>query len=68
MPDVILADQLARWRRQRTAPLILELDLTEGIAEGPPADPVSAVLSMRRSRVADVLDGLRRAQIGRAHV
>ncbi|HEY7012728.1 MAG TPA: signal peptide peptidase SppA [Streptosporangiaceae bacterium] len=62
MPDVILADQLARWRRQRTAPLILELDLTEGIAEGPPADPVSAVLSMRRSRVADVLDGLRRAR------
>ena len=62
MPDVIIADQLARWRRQRTAPLILELDLTEGIAEGPPADPVSAVLSMRRSRVADVLDGLRRAR------
>jgi protease-4 len=62
MPDVIIADQLARWRRQRTAPLILELDLTEGIAEGPPADPVSAVLSMRRSRVADMLDGLRRAR------
>jgi protease-4 len=62
MPDVIIADQLARWRRQRTAPLILELDLTEGIAEGPPPDPVSAVLSMRRSRVADVLDGLRRAR------
>ncbi len=62
MPDVIIADQLARWRRQRTAPLILELDLTDGIAEGPPADPVSAVLSMRRARVADVLDGLRRAR------
>ena len=62
MPDLIIADQLARWRRQRTAPLILELDLTEGIAEGPPADPVSAVLSMRRPRVADVLDGLRRAR------
>jgi protease IV len=62
MPDLMIADQLARWRRQRTAPLILELDLTEGIAEGPPADPVSAVLSKRRSRVADMLDGLRRAR------
>ena len=62
MPDLMIADQLARWRRQRTAPLILELDLTEGIGEGPPADPVSAVLSMRRARVADLLDGLRRAR------
>jgi protease-4 len=62
MPDFMIADQLARWRRQRTAPLILELDLTEGIGEGPPADPVSAVLSMRRARVADLLDGLRRAR------
>jgi protease-4 len=62
MPDLMITDQLARWRRQRTAPLILELDLTEGIGEGPPADPVSAVLSMRRARVADLLDGLRRAR------
>ena len=62
MPDLMIADQLARWHRQRTAPLILELDLTEGIGEGPPADPVSAVLSMRRTRVADLLDGLRRAR------
>src|SRR6266704_2007410 len=62
MPDLIIAEQLARWRRQRTAPLILELDLTEGISEGPPADPVSAVLTMRRARVADLLDGLRRAR------
>ena len=49
-------------RQRRTAPLILELDLTEGIAEEPPADPVSAVLTMRRTRLADVLDGLRRAR------
>jgi protease IV len=62
MPEMMIADQLARWRRQRTAPLILELDLTEGIAEEPPADPVSAVLTLRRSRLADVLDGLRRAR------
>ena len=62
MPELKIAEQAARLRRQRTAPLILELDLTEGIAEGPPADPVSAVLTMRRTRLADLLDGLRRAR------
>ena len=62
MPQPMIAEQLARLRRQRTAPLVLELDLTDGIAEEPPADPVSAVLTMRRPRLADLLDGLRRAR------
>jgi protease IV len=62
MPESMIADQLARLRRQRTAPLILELDLTEGIAEEPPADPVSALLARHRSRLSDLLDGLRRAR------
>ena len=62
MPEFMMTDQLARLRRQRTASLILELDLTEGITEEPPADPLSAVLTMRRSRLADLLDGLRRAR------
>src|SRR5215831_17773494 len=62
MPETMITEQLARLRRQRTAPLILELDLTEGIAEGLPADPVSAVLTLRRTRLADLLDGLRRAR------
>ncbi len=62
MPESTIAEQLARLRRQRTAPLILELDLTEGIAEEPPADPLSAVLTMRRTRLADLVDGLRRAR------
>ncbi len=62
MPQSMIAEQLARLRRQRTAPVVLELDLTEGIAEEPPADPVSAVLTMRRSRLADLLEGLRRAR------
>ena len=62
MPESMIAEQLARLRRQRTAPLILELDLTEGIAEEPPADPLSAVLTMRRTRLADLIDGLRRAR------
>src|SRR6202046_3005816 len=62
MPESTIADQLGRLRRQRTAPLILVLDLTDGITEEPPADPVSAVLTMRRSRLADLLEGLRRAR------
>jgi protease-4 len=60
MPEPTLA-RLARLRQQRTAPLILELDLTDGLAETRPADPVSAVLARRRLVLADVLDGLRRA-------
>ncbi|MEV0996181.1 signal peptide peptidase SppA [Nonomuraea sp. NPDC050202] len=51
-----------RLRQRRTAPLILELDLTEGLTEGPPADPLAAVLSMRKTRLADVLSGLKRAR------
>jgi protease IV len=62
MPESMITEPLVRLRRLRTAPLILELDLTEGITEEPPADPVSAVLSMRRTRLADLLDGLRRAR------
>src|ERR1700759_4062889 len=61
MADARLAAQLVRMRQRRTGPLILELDLTDGIAEGAPADPLSALLTMRRTRLQDLLDGLRRA-------
>jgi protease-4 len=61
MVEVTFSDKLSRLRQRRTAPLILELDLTDGIAEESPADPVSAILT-RRPRLADVLDGLRRAR------
>ncbi|MBO0769933.1 MAG: S49 family peptidase, partial [Actinobacteria bacterium] len=61
MPESTLADQIVKLRRRWTAPLILELDLTEGIAEEPPADPVSALLTLRRPRLNDIFDGLRRA-------
>jgi protease IV len=61
MADAKLVGQIARMRQRRTGPLILELDLTDGIAEGPPADPVTALLTLRRTRLQDVLDGLRRA-------
>jgi protease IV len=53
--------QIAKISKRRTGPLILELDLTEGLAEGPPADPLSALLTMRRLRLPDILEGLRRA-------
>jgi protease IV len=66
MADVQLArqltDQVSRLRQRQTAPLILELDLTDGIAEGPVADPLSAFMSRRKLRLADVLAGLRRAR------
>src|SRR5580693_3640036 len=61
MADARLAAQLVRMRQRRTGPLILELDLTEGIAEGPPADPLTALLTMRKTRLQDLLEGLRRA-------
>jgi protease-4 len=48
--------------RRWTAPLILELDLTDGLSEDPPADPLSALATRRRTRLPDVLDGLRRAR------
>jgi protease-4 len=47
-------------REQRTAPLILELDLADGVVEGAPADPVAAFLARRKTHLRDVLDGLRR--------
>ena len=46
MAESIIADQITKLRQRRTAPLILELDLTEGLAEERPADPLSAVLSV----------------------
>src|ERR1700749_118533 len=61
MAEATLA-QITRLRQRRSAPLVLELDLTQGIAEGPPADPLSAVLSRNRLRLGDILDSLRRAR------
>ncbi|WP_106239035.1 signal peptide peptidase SppA [Allonocardiopsis opalescens] len=48
-------------RLRRTQPLVLELDLTEGVFDNPPTDPVGQLLALRRTRLADVVDGLRRA-------
>jgi protease-4 len=66
MADVILArqltEQVTRLRQRQTAPLILELDLTEGIGEGPVGDPLAAFMSRRKARMQDIIDGLRRAR------
>ncbi|GLZ15150.1 signal peptide peptidase SppA [Actinomadura sp. NBRC 104425] len=53
---------LKQARERRAAPLVLELDLTDGLVETPPADPLTAIMSMRRNHLRDVLDGLRRAR------
>ncbi len=65
MAESMIADQLAKMRQRRTAPLILELDLSDGLGEERPADPLSALLAHRRMILADVLDGLRRARSDR---
>ena len=57
-----LAGQVSRLRQRQTAPLILELDLTDGIGEGPATDPVSAAMSIRKLRLPDLIAGLRRAR------
>ena len=57
-----LTEQVSRLRQRQTAPLILELDLTDGVPEGPVTDPLSAVMSIRKVRLTDILDGLRRAR------
>jgi protease-4 len=57
-----VVDLLKDAHDRRNAALVLEVDLTEGIVEGQPADPVSALLTMRRTHLQDVLDGLRRAR------
>jgi protease IV len=62
MPETQLVARLAKLRQHRTAPLILELDLTDGISEARPTDPVSALMARNRLVLADVLEGLRRAR------
>jgi protease IV len=47
-------------REQRTAPIILELDLSDGVVEGVPADPLTAFLARRKTHLRDVLDGIAR--------
>src|SRR6202789_988443 len=52
----------SRLGQRPTAPLILELDLTGGAPEGARTAPLSAVLSLRKLRLQDIVEGLRRAR------
>src|SRR5215471_19993526 len=54
--------EISRLRQRQTAPVILELDLTEGVPEAPATDPLSAVMSIRKVRLPDIIEGLRRAR------
>ncbi len=56
-----LTEQVTRLRQRQTGPLILELDLTEGLPEGPVTDPLSAIMARRKTQLPDILEGLRRA-------
>jgi protease-4 len=56
-----IGDQIDQARHRRTAPLILELDLTEPLVEGVPQDPLSAIRARRLTSLRGVVDGLHRA-------
>ncbi|MGH3199284.1 MAG: signal peptide peptidase SppA [Streptosporangiaceae bacterium] len=56
-----ISGAITRLRQRQTAPLILELDLTEGVLEGPATDPLAAVMSLRKIRLPEIIEGLRRA-------
>ncbi len=57
-----LTEQVSRLRQRQSGPLILELDVTDGIGEGPVTDPVAAFMSRRKIRMPDIIEGLRRAR------
>ncbi len=57
-----IAQSFSKFSRQRSAPLILELDLTDGLMEARPSDPLAAFTSRHQSTITDVLVGLRLAK------
>jgi protease IV len=57
-----LAGPLGKLARQRTAPLILELDLTDGVIETRPSDPLSQIMTRHQPTIIDVLAGIKTAR------
>lgn len=57
---VKLPGPFSRLQQRRSGPLILELDLTDGLAEEAPSDPVGQILARRHQRLRDVVEGVRR--------
>jgi protease-4 len=60
IPRKALAD-VRQIAARRTAPVVLELDLTSDPLEGVPTDPVTLALAHRRTTLRDVVEGLRYA-------
>ncbi|MFW6034504.1 MAG: S49 family peptidase, partial [bacterium] len=58
-----LVHRAGQLSERSNTPVVLELDLTEGLLEVPPGDPLSAVMSHRRPRLQEVLEGLRWARV-----
>ncbi len=57
-----IPDSIIKLASQRNAPLILELDLTEGLMEARPSDPLSALMSRHQPTITDVISGLKHAR------
>ncbi|MDT0302369.1 S49 family peptidase [Streptomonospora wellingtoniae] len=57
---VKLLGPFSRLQERRSGPLILELDLTDGLAEEAPGDPLGQVLARRHQQLRDVVEGIRR--------
>ncbi|GAB3718980.1 signal peptide peptidase SppA [Nocardiopsis oceani] len=51
---------LNRFGPRRQGPLVLELDLTEGVADEAPSNPVSQIMNRRKQRYLDIIEGIRR--------
>ncbi|MCM3887263.1 signal peptide peptidase SppA [Frankia sp. R82] len=60
IPRKALAD-VRQIAARRTAPVVLELDLTADLLEGVPVDPVAFALARRRSTLRDLIEALRHA-------
>ncbi|WP_141922084.1 signal peptide peptidase SppA [Haloactinospora alba] len=61
MVDVAkLLEPVSHVRRRRFGPLVLELDLTEGITDETPTDPVGQLMAKRHPQLADIVTGIRR--------
>lgn len=52
--------KIMKTRQRPQGPLVLELDLTEGVADQAPGDPFSQIMNRRRQQYLDVLEGIRR--------
>jgi len=57
-----LAGPLGKLAKQRTAPLILELDLTDGVIETRPSDPLAQFMTRHQPTIIDVLAGIKTAR------